>query len=137
MVNNNRMNTAQPLTPMPEPEHKQAQARNEQQLDLIFKALSDSTRRAQLEQLKQGPASISDLAKPFAMSLPAASKHLKVLERANLVTTTKVGRVHYCELQPGTLTEVEHWLNHYRQFWQIQLDKLAHFVDQESVEKES
>ncbi len=127
MVNNYKMNTAQPLTP--------EQAPNEQQLDLIFKALSDSTRRAQLEQLKQGPASISELANPYAMSLPAASKHLKVLERANLVTTTKVGRVHYCQLQAGTLTEVEHWLNHYRQFWHNQLDKLAHFIEKENKEE--
>jgi DNA-binding transcriptional ArsR family regulator len=121
MVNNNKMNTAKP--------HNPEQLTDDDHLDLIFKALADRTRRAQLKRLTQGLASVSELAEPFAMSLPAASKHLKVLERAKLVSTSKVGRVHYCQLQPGVLNNIDNWLNHYRQFWQNKLDRLAQMVE--------
>ena len=83
-------------------------------LDLIFKALSDQTRRALLERLAQAPASISELAQPFAMSLPAASKHIKVLERANLISCRKSGRVHYCRIKPKALRKIDYWLDFYR-----------------------
>ncbi|TQV85454.1 ArsR/SmtB family transcription factor [Aliikangiella coralliicola] len=105
---------------------------NDDALDRLFKALSDRTRRAQLARLVKGPASISELAEPFDMSLPAASKHLKVLEKAKLVSCKKSGRVHYCQLQPEVLQNVEHWLTDYREFWNEKLDKLAQFVARES-----
>ena len=104
---------------------------NNENLDLIFKALSDQTRRAQLKRLAMGPASISELAEPFAMSLPAASKHIKVLERANLVSCKKSGRVHYCRLKTRTLTEIDSWLNFYREFWDDKLDRLESFAKEE------
>lgn len=101
---------------------------NNENLDLIFKALSDQTRRAQLKRLAMGPASISELAEPFAMSLPAASKHIKVLERANLVSCKKSGRVHYCQLKTKALRDIDHWLGFYREFWEEKLDRLESFA---------
>lgn len=100
-------------------------------LDLIFKALSDQTRRALLKRLSDKPASISELALPLAMSLPAASKHIKVLERANLVSCQKLGRVHYCKIKPKALSDIDRWLGFYRSFWEDKLDHLEAFVSEE------
>src|SRR5262252_2906169 len=94
-------------------------------LDLVFHAISDRTRRCLLTRLAVGSATVTELARPFEMSLPAVSKHLRVLERAQLVARTVEGRVHRCALAPKPLLEAEQWLNHYRSFWTETLDGLA------------
>lgn len=102
---------------------------DDDQLDRVFRALGDRTRRALLARLARSPARITELAEPFDMSLAAVSKHLKVLERAELVTRSIDGRVHQCSLQPHTLQEIEKWLDHYREFWTDTLDSLARYVE--------
>ena len=101
-------------------------------LDRIFGALSDRTRRALLSRLAQAPAKITDLADPFDMSLPAVSKHVRVLERAGLVRRTIDGRVHRCSLEPAPLDEVQRWLSESRVLWEEALDGLARFVEKET-----
>jgi DNA-binding transcriptional ArsR family regulator len=97
-------------------------------LDRTFAALSDPTRRAILARLAQGDASVSELASPFAMSLPAISKHLRVLEQAGLVERTKDGRVHRLRLVAHPLHEAAAWIAHYRRFWEQQLAALADYL---------
>jgi DNA-binding transcriptional ArsR family regulator len=82
-----------------------------------------------LARLEQSPASIGELAEPFAMSLPAVSKHLRVLEAAGLVVRVVDGRIHRCSFEPEPLRDVERWLAHYRVFWNDQLASLADFVE--------
>jgi len=94
------------------------------QLDTLFGALSDTTRRRLLARLAAGPARVTDLARPFAMSLPAVSKHLKVLERARLVSRTVNGRVHRLAIQPAALRHVETWLDPFRAYWEENLSAL-------------
>jgi DNA-binding transcriptional ArsR family regulator len=106
-------------------------------LDLLFYALSDRTRRRLLTRLTLGPAKVTDLARPFRMSLPAVSKHLKVLERARLVSRTVRGRVHRLALQGETLEEVETWLDPFRAFWEDQLTELARDLDRHPPGRES
>jgi DNA-binding transcriptional ArsR family regulator len=101
----------------------------EAQLDLIFRALGDRTRRALLASLARGPAMITELAEPFRMSLPAVSRHIRVLERARLVKRTVDGRVHHCALRAGPLRHAERWILHYRRFWAGTLDALARYVE--------
>lgn len=100
-------------------------------LDRIFHALGDRTRRALIRRLSQGPANITDLAAPFEMSLPAVSKHIRVLEEAGLVTRLVEGRVHRCSLAAHPLGEVTRWLDEYRIFWDETLDALARYVEEE------
>jgi DNA-binding transcriptional ArsR family regulator len=100
-----------------------------QTLDKTFAALSDPTRRAILARLARGDASVTELAAPFAMSLPAISKHLRVLERAGLVERTKDGRVHRLRLVAQPLHEAAVWIAHYQQFWDRQLAALADYLD--------
>lgn len=102
---------------------------SEARLDLVFRALGDRTRRALLATLAEGPAMITELAEPFHLSLPAVSRHIRVLERARLVKRTVDGRVHRCALQAGPLREAEQWLLHYRHFWEGTLDALARYVE--------
>lgn len=109
-----------------------AEARDDR-LDLVFRALADRTRRAMLARLADGPARVTELAAPFAMTLPAASKHLKVLERAGMVNRAVDGRVHHCSLDPEPLGDVHAWLEHYRQFWTHNLDALARYVEEEGA----
>ncbi len=94
-------------------------------LDAIFGALADPTRRAIMRRLAAGEASVSELAAPFDVSLPAVSKHLTVLRRAGLVQDRKDGRVHRCTLRGDPLVVVDHWLSDYRVFWEPQFDGLA------------
>ena len=102
-------------------------------LDRTFAALADPTRRALLAQLgKQQGLSVSELAKPFAVSLPAIMKHLDVLSDAKLIRRTKSGRVVSCELTAAPMEDAMRWLNRYAQFWSQQLDRLAAFVEEES-----
>ena len=102
-------------------------------LDRLFSALSDPTRRAIVARLaRQGEATISDLARPFAMSLPAISKHVRVLERAGLLERQVRGREHRCRLQPRPLTEAVDWLTEHRRYWEGQMDALARYLSSET-----
>jgi DNA-binding transcriptional ArsR family regulator len=99
-------------------------------LDSTFAALSDATRRGILACLaRQGETSISDLAAPYNMSLPAVSKHLRVLAHAGLVSRQKDGRVHRCRLRAEPMKDAAAWIEHYRQFWEAQLDSLARYLE--------
>lgn len=108
-----------------------ARTSKDDRLDLIFGALSDRTRRALLAQLGHAPAKITDLAAPFEMSLPAVSKHVRVLERAGLVRRTIDGRVHRCAIDPAPLEEADQWLTRYRVLWEDALESLARYVEEE------
>lgn len=101
-------------------------------LDLTFSALSDPTRRAIISQLAQGEVSIMELARPFDISLPAVSKHVRVLENAGLLVRKKMGRVHYCRLNPRPLRDAAQWLVFYQRFWDAKLDALADFLEETS-----
>jgi DNA-binding transcriptional ArsR family regulator len=94
-------------------------------LDLTFQALADPTRRAMVERLSQGPASVSELARPFAMSLPAVVQHLQLLEASGLVASEKVGRVRTCRIEPAALSLAEQWINQRRIAWGQRLDRLG------------
>lgn len=98
-------------------------------LDLTFAALADPTRRAMLARLAQGEASVGDLAAPHAMSLPAISKHLKVLERAGLIRRRKDGRVHHCSLDVAPMDAAMIWIETHRQFWEDRLDGLDDYLN--------
>ncbi len=93
-------------------------------LNDTFRALSDPTRRAVVERLGRGPASVSDLAKPFDMALPTFLQHLKVLEDCGVIGTRKVGRVRTCQLKPEPIAAAEHWLGEQRALWTQRLDQL-------------
>jgi DNA-binding transcriptional ArsR family regulator len=108
-----------------------AAAGQEQVLDDIFAALADPTRRAIVARLTQGPCSVGDLGAPFAMSAPAISKHLAVLERCGLIVRWKVGRVHYCRLVADPLVQAGAWIAYHHGFWQRQLDGLDEYLDRE------
>ncbi len=99
------------------------------QLDLTFSALSDPTRRAILSRLAKGDVSVGELAQPFEISLPAVSKHLRVLQRAGLLVHDPQGRVRRCKLQAEPMREASEWIWRYRSFWTRQLDALAEFVE--------
>ena len=102
-------------------------------LDRTFQALADPTRRALLARLGEADVlSISDLARPFAMSLPAVMKHLDVLAEAGLVTRTKTGRTVFCQLNADPMEEAMAWLTRYQIFWTRQLDRLQAFLEEES-----
>jgi DNA-binding transcriptional ArsR family regulator len=97
-------------------------------LNDTFRALADPTRRAVLERLGRGAASVSDLAQPFEMALPTFLQHLKVLEECGLIRSRKKGRVRTCELRPKPLTDAEHWLSGQRALWTKRLDQLDAFL---------
>jgi len=104
-------------------------------LDKTFSALSDPTRRAILAQLAQGEAQVNDIAAPFGMSLPAISKHLKVLENANLISRHKQGRFRRCQLNAGPLESASDWIAYYQKFWDAQLDSLAKYLQESTQSK--
>jgi DNA-binding transcriptional ArsR family regulator len=108
-----------------------------QVLDAAFGALADPTRRAILEQLSRGRSSPTVLAEPFDLSLPAISRHLRVLERAGLISRRKQGRVHHCTIRPGPLDEAMAWLERHRVFWERQLQALAKYLDETQAREES
>lgn len=110
---------------------------NTPSLDLVFHALADPGRRRMVERLSRGPASVSELAKPLAMSLPAVVQHLQVLEGSGLVISEKVGRVRTCRLNPRVLKSAEEWISDRRKGWEHKLDRLGDFLAaQEDDEKE-
>lgn len=102
------------------------------QLDLTFAALSDPTRRGIVERLSSGQMPVTDLAEPFDMSLPAVSKHLRVLERAGLLRQERKGRIRMCRLEAKPMADASKWLTRYQKFWTDRLDNLATFVEAES-----
>jgi DNA-binding transcriptional ArsR family regulator len=102
----------------------------DEKLDAVFSALGDPTRRRILSRLAAGPASITELAEPFAMTLPAVSKHLRVLERAGLMRREREGWYHRCYLEPGPLESAASFLARYRPFWESTLDELARYVEE-------
>jgi DNA-binding transcriptional ArsR family regulator len=97
-------------------------------LDATFGALADPTRRAILARLALGETSVLDIAKPFAMSLPAVSKHLKVLERAGLIARSREAQWRPCRIEPRALKEVDDWLEHYRRFYEESFDRLDAYL---------
>jgi DNA-binding transcriptional ArsR family regulator len=97
-------------------------------LSTTFAALADPTRRAILARLALGETSVTELAEPFAMSLPAVSKHLKVLERAGLIARGREAQWRPCRIEPGALKQVDDWLERYRRFWDQSLDRLDHYL---------
>ena len=103
---------------------------NTAQIDATFSALGDATRREMLARLARGSTSVTELAKPFPISLPAVSKHLKVLEGAGLIIREKEGQVRRCHLKPEPLKEASDWISHYQRFWEGQLDNLERYFSQ-------
>ena len=99
------------------------------ELDSVFRALADSKRRAMIERLAQGPATIGELGEPFALTKPAVTKHVKVLERAGLLTREIDGRVHRCEIDPEPLDRAQRWVSDVRAFWEGRLDDLADYLE--------
>lgn len=99
-------------------------------LDLAFQALADPSRRAMVDRLVQGPATVSDLAKPLAMSLPGVMQHLAVLEASGLVVSEKIGRVRTCRIDPQALSQAERWIAERRAVWERRLDRLGQFLDE-------
>src|SRR5437870_2400890 len=97
-------------------------------LDSTFSALADPTRRAILARLASGAASVTELGQPFDMSLPAISKHLKVLERAGLIARGRNAQWRPCQLQPQPLKDAADWLEHYRRFWEESFDRLDDYL---------
>jgi DNA-binding transcriptional ArsR family regulator len=107
-----------------------------EQLDRVFQALADPSRRSIIDRLSRGPASVSELAAPLAMSLPAVMQHLAVLEAGGLVHTEKVGRVRSCTLEPDVLSAAEQWIHDRRTVWVKRLDRLDTFLDTASDQQE-
>lgn len=110
---------------------------NNHQLDRVFQALSDTTRRNILIQVREQDQSVNDIASQFEISLPAVSKHLKVLERAGLISRRKDGRKRLCHVEPELLAEPLAWLEFYQSFWNDRLDNLKAFIEQTNEPKRS
>jgi DNA-binding transcriptional ArsR family regulator len=98
-------------------------------LDMMFQALADPSRRAMVERLSRGAASVSELAQPLAMSLPAVVQHLQVLEGSGLVKTQKIGRVRSCTLDTSAMSQAEQWINDRRTQWQRRFERLGAYLD--------
>jgi DNA-binding transcriptional ArsR family regulator len=103
------------------------------ELDTVFHALGDATRRRMLRELSQGERTVGQLAEPFAISLAAASKHIKTLESAGLIAREVRGRTHICRLDPGPLASAHQWLGVYQRFWTERLDVLEGLLRQEGT----
>jgi len=97
-------------------------------LDDTLSALADPTRRAILARLAQGEATVTELARPFDMTMPAVTKHLKVLERAGLITRSREAQTRPCRLAPGPLQEVANWVDEYRPYWEARFDRLDEYL---------
>lgn len=101
-------------------------------VDRVFHALADSTRRALVERLSQGPASVSDLAKPLDMTLAGVVQHLQVLEQSGVIHTEKTGRVRTCRIEPAGLGVAERWIAERRSLWERRLDRLGEILAEEA-----
>ena len=97
-------------------------------LDRVFHALSDPTRRAIVHRLSRGPASVSELAKPFSMAMPSLLQHLQVLEASRLIHTEKVGRVRTCAIEPSALDVAHGWITEQRAIWEARLDRMETYI---------
>ena len=106
-------------------------------LDRMFHALADPTRRAVVERLCRSPASVSELAKPLAMSLPAVVQHLQLLEESGLVRSEKVGRVRTCRIEPKALRAAEQWISDRRLLWERRLDRLGDYLAETAPAKKN
>jgi DNA-binding transcriptional ArsR family regulator len=107
-------------------------------VDLVFHALADPTRRVMVERLSRGPASVSELARPLQMSLPAVFQHLQVLETSGLIESEKVGRVRTCSIRAGALQSAEQWISERRSTWERRLDRLGDYLaEQPDIEQRS
>src|SRR2546427_2285219 len=115
-------------TPQPTP--------GEPPIDVVFHALSDANRRAMIDRLLDGPVSVSELARPLAISLPAVVQHLHVLEASGVVRSHKVGRVRTCEIEPLALTTAERWISERRATWEARLDRLRAVLATQAAETE-
>jgi DNA-binding transcriptional ArsR family regulator len=104
---------------------------NQTRIDQVFHAFGDSTRRKLVEQLSQGPASVSDLAKPLGITLAAVVQHLQVLERSGVIRTHKVGRVRTCHIEPTGLNVAAEWIAERRSLWERRLDRLGDMLAEE------
>jgi len=102
---------------------------HDQELDATFHALADPTRRAILARLAKGEATVNELAEPFEISLPAISRHLKVLEKAGLITRGRDAQFRPCRLDPKPLEEASHWIDAYREHWEERFDRLATYLE--------
>lgn len=111
-------------------------AKHEPDLSLLFHALSDPTRRSILTRLAEGPAAVSELAKPTGLRLPTVMRHLSVLEDAGLITTSKDGRVRSCAIVPEALAPVRTWLDEQRDIWEARLDRMDDYVMKLMEERE-
>lgn len=98
------------------------------EIDRVFHALADPSRRIIVERLSRGSASVSDLARPLPMSLPAVVQHLQVLETSGLVRSEKIGRVRTCHIEPAALRPLEHWIDARRSSWERRLDRLGDYL---------
>lgn len=105
-------------------------------VDAVFHALSDANRRAMIDRLLDGPASVSELAGPLSISLPAVVQHLHVLEASGVVRSRKVGRVRTCEIDAGALSAAERWIGERRAQWEARLDRLGVFLAGQSDDSE-
>lgn len=108
---------------------------NTPHLDTVFHALGDATRRQMLRDLARGERTVGQLAEPFAISLNAASKHIKALESAGLIRREVRGRTHVCRLEPGPLANAHEWLGFYERFWTGRLDVLERLLRQDDARK--
>jgi DNA-binding transcriptional ArsR family regulator len=107
---------------------------NHSEIDLVFHALGDPTRRMLVERLSQGPVSVSALAEPLGITLAAVVQHIQVLERSGLVSTQKIGRVRTCRLEPGGFDRIVQWVGERRSLWERRLDRLGDFLAAEGEE---
>jgi DNA-binding transcriptional ArsR family regulator len=103
-------------------------------VEMVFHALGDPTRRSMVDHLSRGPASVSELARPLAISLPAVVQHLHVLEASGLVSSHKRGRVRTCRVEPAGMRQAEHWIADRRAEWERRLDRLGAFLDETPFE---
>jgi DNA-binding transcriptional ArsR family regulator len=106
-------------------------------IDVVFHALSDANRRAMIDRLLDGPTSVSELARPLGISLPAVVQHLHVLEASGVVRSHKVGRVRTCEIEALALSTAERWIGQRRAAWEARLDRLGEFLAAETDESRS
>ena len=115
---------------------KQLPAQAPPSVEVVFHALADANRRAMIDRLLDGPASVSELAAPLSISLPAVVQHLHVLEASGVVRSRKVGRVRTCEIEPQALSTAERWIAERRELWERRLDRLGEFLAAHSDESE-
>ena len=104
-------------------------------LDRVFQALADPTRRVMVERLSRGPASVSELAEPFEMSLPSIIQHLQVLEASGLIRSEKLGRVRTCQIGAAALGNAERWISERRATWERRLDRLGDYLEETDPER--